>query len=198
MFNVRPDLHWLGFRSEPSNEQEVPGFRFKPHEEEVPGFRVKPPEERVPGFRMNADGSIREAAAPAARRYPGLGGNPFNFFDQPGPDANAFTPVADKPPWGGWGMSPYPEDNDNEPPNKSRTPVCGRANFLCQQFGRGATPERYAPWVYECSNSYGLCQNYERDPNRIGRLGDRIEFPDGSAVIFRRGYPPVYVPSPRL
>ena len=205
MFNIRPYSHWLGLRFGPSDEEEVPGFRFKPPEETVPGFHVKPPEERVPGFRMNADGSIGEAAAATARRYPARGGNPFNFLDRPGRGTDAFTPVADKPPWGGWGMSPYPEDNDNEKPNMSSTPVCDRGNFLCQQFGRqptperrGATPERYGRWISDCAESYGLCQNYERDPNRIGRFGDRIEFPDGSAVIFRRGYPPVYVPSPRL
>jgi hypothetical protein len=198
MFNFRPDLYWLGSRFGRSDEEEVPGFRFKAPEDDVPGFRVKPPHEQVPGFRMNADGSIGEAEATTARRYFGPGGNPFDFFEQPSPGANAFTPVADKPPWGGWGMSPYPEDNDNVPPNRASTPICNMANFRCQQFGNRADPERYTRWIYDCGESYGLCQNYENDPNRIGRLGDYISFPDGSAVIFRRGYPPTYVPSPRL
>lgn len=146
------DLTCIGFA--PLDEREVPGFRVKPPEEEVLGFRVKPPDEQVPGFRMNADGSIGEAAATAARRYPGVDNNPFNFLDRPGLGGNGFTPVADKPPWGGWGMSPYPEDNDNEPPNMSSTPICDRANSRCQQFGRGATPERYARWIYDCAESY--------------------------------------------
>lgn len=205
MFNVRPDLSWLGYRLALPGEEEGPGFRVRPPKEEVPGLHnfkppqeeapglhnFKPPKEAVPGFRMKADGSVRQA-------YPDPGGRPFDPLDRPGPGVNDLTPVADKPPWGGWGMSPYPEDNDNEPPNMWPTPICDRANFLCQQFGRGAAPDRYARWVYDCSNHYGLCRIYEGDPNRIGRLGDRVEFPDGSAVIFRRGYPPRYVPSPRL
>lgn len=135
MFNFRPDLHWLGSLFGRPDEEEVPGFRFKPPEDDVPGFRVQPPHEQVPGFRMNADGSINEAEATTARRYSGPGGNPSDFFEQPSPGANAFTPVADKPPWGGWGMSPYPEDNDNVPPNMARTPICDMANLRCQQFG---------------------------------------------------------------
>lgn len=86
MFNVRPDLRWFGFRFEP------------PQKQELPGFRVKPPEEEVPGFRMNADGSIREATAPIARLYPDVGRNPFDFLDRPGLGANAFTPVGDGSP----------------------------------------------------------------------------------------------------
>lgn len=73
MFNVRPDLQWLG-------------------------LRVEPPTEEVPGFRMNADGSIRETAAPAVRPYPDAGGNPFDLNYQPGLSAEPFTPVGDGTP----------------------------------------------------------------------------------------------------
>lgn len=196
MFNFRPDLHWLGSGFGPSDEEEVPGFRFKPPEQTVPGFRVKPPEEQVPGFRMNADGSIGEAAATTTQRYPDVGGNPFDFFDRPGLGTNSVTPVANKPPWGGWGTSPYPEDNDNVPPDTAT--ICDKANSRCQQFGNRATPERYTRWIYECAQAYEMCRMREQDPKYIGIKGDYIWFPDGSAVIFRKGYPPQYVPSPRL
>jgi hypothetical protein len=196
MFDFRPDLQWPGSRFGRSDEEEVPGFRFKPPEDDVPGFRVKPPHEQVPGFRMNAGGSIKEAEATTDRPYSGPGRNPFHFFEQPGTGTNAFTPVADRPPWGGWGMSPYPEDNDNVPPDTAT--ICDRANSRCQQFGRSATPESYTRWIYECAQAYEMCRMREQDPNYVGKKSDYIRFPDGGAVIFRKGYPPQYVPSPRL
>jgi hypothetical protein len=71
-------------------------FNFRPY---VPGFNVEPPaEEEVPGFRMNADGSIRETRAPAARSYPDDGGNPFDIHYRRRRGGELFTPVGDGTP----------------------------------------------------------------------------------------------------
>lgn len=100
MFNVRTKVNLLGFPVELPDEEQVPGFRVKVPEEQVPGFNVKPPADaEVPGFRMNADGSIRETEAPAARTYVDDGGNPFfDIYHQLGLGAAPFTPVGDGTP----------------------------------------------------------------------------------------------------
>lgn len=95
MFSLRPDLSWLG-RLAQADKEEVPGFRVQSAHEQVPGLHnFKPSAAAVPGFHMKAGG-------PARQTYSDLGGHPFDPLDRPGLGADAFTPVADKPPWGGW------------------------------------------------------------------------------------------------
>jgi hypothetical protein len=97
MFNFRPNLRRLGLYVEPPTEEELPGLHtWSPGE--VPGLHTWRPREEVPGFRMDAGGSIRQTAGPAAQLRTDVSGNPFGLFDLHGVGVDAVAPVGDVPP----------------------------------------------------------------------------------------------------
>jgi Transglycosylase SLT domain len=109
MFNFRPNLQRIGLYVEPA-EEEVPGLHtWRPKEEvtglhlwrpaeEVPGLHAWRPKEEVLGFHMNANGSGRQTAEPAAQPRTDVSGNPFGPFDLYGVGHDAFAAVGDGSP----------------------------------------------------------------------------------------------------
>jgi hypothetical protein len=100
--------------------------------------------------------------------------------DNSSPAKDPIIPVADVP----------SAANDN--------PVCNHAYGRCVAAARraGLPWKDYTAFIQDCKTVYDLCLHRENDPQRIGRDGDFFDLPDGGHLVFRRGKPPQYIPSP--
>lgn len=202
MFNVQPEL----------------GFNVSPAI--TPGFRVGLPED-LPGFSIDQNGSVRRAFAgnsngpgfsygsygnspgpfgldPVTNPYTSVERNPVNTTDVSGLLAFA-TPQwpIPTPPFPRLPRDPIVPVAD-VPSAANDNPVCNHAYGRCMAAARraGLPWEDYTAFIQQCKTVYDLCLHRENDPQRIGRDGDFFDLPDGGRLIFRRGRPPQYIPSP--
>jgi hypothetical protein len=139
--------------------------------------------------------------APPFRRLSGPISSPFSYDGSENPFSPRPSPQSDNGGADSWSPAkdpivPVADGPDAANDNRS---ACNRAYANCQTTARArvTNPDEFFPYMKHCKEVYDLCLNRENDPERIGTKGDFFEFPDGGAVIFRRGRPPQYVPSPR-